>query len=100
MAPKFLQLLLVLSFQLRLSFSGQTSVMESVPDLQSSMYVTVDGYPCVRLLNLSGEIGCSNPGREKVVAPIIRLKNSNELSQLSAVLLSVEEIEIFFARHV
>ncbi|KAK9950885.1 hypothetical protein M0R45_006351 [Rubus argutus] len=98
MAPKFLQLLLVLSFQLRLSFSGQTSVMESVPDLQSSMYVTVDGYPCVRLLNLSGEIGCSNPGREKVVAPIIRLKDSNELSQLSAVLLSVEEIEIFFAR--
>jgi nicastrin len=41
-----------------------------------------------------------DPGREKVVAPIIRLKNSNELSQLSAVLLSVDEIEIFFARHV
>lgn len=39
---------------------GQTSVMESVPDLQSSMYVTLDGYPCVRLLNLSGEIGCSS----------------------------------------
>ncbi|KAM5558159.1 nicastrin [Rosa sericea] len=98
MAAKFLQLLLVLSFQLHLSFSGQTSMMESVPDLQSSMYMTIDGYPCVRLLNLSGEIGCSNPGREKVVAPIITLNNANELTQLSAVLLSVDEIESFFAR--
>lgn len=34
--------------------------MESVPDLQNSMYKVVDGYPCVRLLNLSGEIGCSS----------------------------------------
>ncbi|XP_050135438.1 nicastrin [Malus sylvestris] len=98
MAMKFPQLLFLLSFQLRLSFSGHTSKMESVPDLQSSMYMTLDGYPCVRLLNLSGEIGCSNPGREKVVAPIIRLTNATELSQLSAVLLSVDEIQSFLAR--
>lgn len=39
---------------------GQTSMMESVPDLQSSMYMTLDGYPCVRLLNLSGVIGCAS----------------------------------------
>lgn len=34
--------------------------MESVPDLTKSMYVDFDGYPCVRLLNLTGEIGCSS----------------------------------------
>ena len=34
--------------------------LESVPDLEKSMYMVVDGYPCVRLLNLSGEIGCSS----------------------------------------
>lgn len=73
-------------------------MMESVPDLQSSMYMTLDGYPCVRLLNLSGVIGCSNPGRVKVVAPIIRLNNATELSQLSAVLLSVDEIQSFLTR--
>ncbi|VVA32857.1 PREDICTED: nicastrin [Prunus dulcis] len=98
MAMKFLQLLFFFSFQLRLSFSGQTIMMESVPDLQSSMYMTLDGYPCVRLLNLSGVIGCSNPGRVKVVAPIIRLNNATELSQLSAVLLSVDEIQSFLTR--
>ncbi|CAL9013069.1 unnamed protein product [Prunus brigantina] len=98
MAMKFLQLLFFFSFQLRLSFSGQTIMMESVPDLQSSMYMTLDGYPCVRLLNLSGVIGCANPGRVKVVAPILRLNNATELSQLSAVLLSVDEIQSFLTR--
>lgn len=34
--------------------------MESIPDLQESMYMVVDGYPCVRLLNRSGKIGCSS----------------------------------------
>lgn len=39
---------------------GELSSMESIPDLQESMYMVVDGYPCVRLLNLSGKIGCSS----------------------------------------
>ncbi|KAF9683851.1 hypothetical protein SADUNF_Sadunf04G0057000 [Salix dunnii] len=39
--------------------SGSVNSMESVPDLTKSMYVDFDGYPCVRLLNLTGEIGCS-----------------------------------------
>lgn len=39
---------------------GEITSIESVPDLQKLMYVAVDGYPCVRLLNLSGEIGCSS----------------------------------------
>ncbi|KAH7533253.1 hypothetical protein FEM48_Zijuj04G0111000 [Ziziphus jujuba var. spinosa] len=78
--------------------TGQTNLMESVPDLHNSMYKVLDGYPCVRLLNLSGEIGCSNPGREKVLAPIIRFKNANELSQSSAILLSMGEFQNFFKR--
>ena len=40
--------------------SGDSNSMESVPDLQKSMYKVIDGYPCVRLLNLSGPIGCSS----------------------------------------
>ncbi|KAH7533252.1 hypothetical protein FEM48_Zijuj04G0110900 [Ziziphus jujuba var. spinosa] len=83
---------------LRLYHVGQTNLMESVPDLHNSMYKVLDGYPCVRLLNLSGEIGCSNPGREKVLAPIIRFKNANELSQSSAILLSMGEFQNFFKR--
>ncbi|KAG6777347.1 hypothetical protein POTOM_017168 [Populus tomentosa] len=74
-----------------LSFSGSVNSMESVPDLTKSMYVDFDGYPCVRLLNLTGEIGCSNPGRDKVVAPVVRYKNVNEFSKPSAVLASLDE---------
>lgn len=74
-----------------LSFSGPVNSMESVPDLTKSMYVDFDGYPCVRLLNLTGEIGCSNPGRDKVVAPVVRYKNVNEFSKPSAVLVSLDE---------
>ncbi|KAJ6936011.1 hypothetical protein NC652_010908 [Populus alba x Populus x berolinensis] len=74
-----------------LSFSGSVKSMESVPDLTKSMYVDFDGYPCVRLLNLTGEIGCSNPGRDKVVAPVVRYKNVNEFSKPSAVLVSLDE---------
>lgn len=40
--------------------SGKVNSPESVPDLEKAMYLTVEGYPCVRLLNLSGEIGCAS----------------------------------------
>ncbi|KAM7519844.1 hypothetical protein LguiB_018806 [Lonicera macranthoides] len=76
----------------------KANLLESVPDLEKSMYLVVDGYPCVRLLNLSGEIGCSNPGREKVLAPIVRYKNANNLVQLSAVLVSLDEFDNLFLR--
>lgn len=91
-------LLLVFSLQLCLSFSGQINSIESVPDLQKLMYIAADGYPCVRLLNLSGEIGCSNPGRDKVVAPIVRFKDVKELAHSSTVLVSTDEIQAFFNR--
>lgn len=98
MAAKFLSLCLLLCFDVRLSFSGQSISMESVPDLQKSMYKVVDGYPCVRLLSLSGPIGCSNPGRDKVVAPIVSFKNANQLSKSSAVLVSLDEFESLLTR--
>ncbi|KAF5480037.1 hypothetical protein F2P56_000812 [Juglans regia] len=98
MAIKFPYLLLLFNFHLRLSVSGQLNSMESVPDLQKSMYKFIDGYPCVRLLNLSGVIGCSNPGREMVVAPIVRYKNTIALSQSSAVLVSSDELQSFLSR--
>ncbi|XP_057799868.1 nicastrin-like [Salvia miltiorrhiza] len=62
------------------------------------MYTEIDGFPCVRLLNLSGEIGCSNPAREKVVAPIVRFKNSKELTGPAAVLVSLDEFESVLSR--
>ncbi|KAI4299624.1 hypothetical protein L6164_033063 [Bauhinia variegata] len=98
MVPTFVSLCLLLTFHVRFSFSEGPSLMESVPDLQKSMYKIVDGYPCVRLLNLSGTIGCSNPGREKVVAPIVRFRNANELSESSAILVSLDEFPSLFTR--
>ncbi|WOL20134.1 nicastrin [Canna indica] len=97
------KLFLLLAFALlsssRCSISGATDTLGSVPDLQSAMYRNIESFPCVRLLNLSGEIGCSNPGHEKVIAPIVRLKNNqDELSRPSAVLLPIEELESLFLR--
>uniref|UniRef100_A0A0A0LBP2 Nicastrin n=1 Tax=Cucumis sativus TaxID=3659 RepID=A0A0A0LBP2_CUCSA len=96
MSSQFLYLLLFLT-SLCLSSSDEHS-MESVPDLQNSMYLAVDAYPCIRLLNLSGEIGCSNPGREKVVVPMINFKDADEILQPSAVLVSMDAISSFFTR--
>ncbi|KAK1313082.1 Nicastrin [Acorus calamus] len=80
--------------------NGRANSLESVPDLEKAMYLSVDGYPCVRLLNLSGGIGCANPGHAKVIAPIIRFKNADEkLAHLSpAMLVSFDEMQDFFFR--
>lgn len=101
MEAKLLHLLLIcVVARLGLSFSASSKInsFESVPDLEKSMYMVVDGYPCVRLLNLSGEIGCSNPSHGKVVAPVIRLTDSALLVRPSAVLLSIDEFESLFTR--
>ncbi|RDX70897.1 Nicastrin, partial [Mucuna pruriens] len=76
-------------------FSGQSSSMESVPDLQNTMYASIDGYPCVRLLNLSGNI---DPGRDKVVAPIVRFENVDKIAEPSAILVSLDEFPTLFTR--
>ncbi|XP_073289088.1 nicastrin [Primulina huaijiensis] len=80
------------------STSGKTNSVESVPDLETSMYTQLDGYPCVRLLNISGEIGCSNPGRGKVVAPIVQFKNADVLVRSTAILVSADEFESLLLR--
>ncbi|XP_015582559.1 nicastrin isoform X1 [Ricinus communis] len=99
MAASLLSLLILLPiFRFPFSLSAETNSMQSVPDLQKSMYMVIDGYPCVRLLNLSGEIGCANPGRDKVVAPVIKFKNVSELAHLSAVLVSLDDIQQLFDR--
>ncbi|AES70939.2 M28 Zn-peptidase nicastrin [Medicago truncatula] len=80
------------------SISAQSTSMESVPDLQSTMYTDVDGFPCVRLLSLSGTIGCSNPGRDKVVAPIVRFENVDDVTELSSILVSMDQFPTLFNR--
>lgn len=96
MEIKHICFLFILIAHFSISSSGEVNSLESVPDLEQSMYTNVDGYPCVRLLNLSGEIGCANPGREKVVAPVVRLKNVDQLAESYTVLISEDEIQNFF----
>ncbi|KAH9605765.1 hypothetical protein KSS87_012185 [Heliosperma pusillum] len=93
-----LSLLICFVAQLAISSSGQINSLDSVPALERSMYKVVDGYPCVRLLNLSGEIGCANPGREKVIAPVVRYHKDHAISQLSSILVSSGDVGSFFNR--
>ncbi|TVU28440.1 hypothetical protein EJB05_19957 [Eragrostis curvula] len=79
--------------------AGDAATLESVPDLVKAMYTNIESFPCVRLLNLSGEIGCSNPGSEKIIAPIVRFRNSSgHLVQPSTILLSFDQMSNFFLR--
>ncbi|XP_047313488.1 nicastrin [Impatiens glandulifera] len=100
MASKLLYQLLCLIALFHLCISAPLALnqLQSVPDLEKSMYTVIDGFPCVRLLNIDGEIGCGNPGRDKVVAPVVRFKNADQLLQKSTVLLSLDEVESFFLR--
>lgn len=43
---------------------------------------------------------CSDPGLSKVVAPIIKLKDVKDLVQPHTVLVTADEMEDFFTRHV
>uniref|UniRef100_A0A803MZ88 Nicastrin n=1 Tax=Chenopodium quinoa TaxID=63459 RepID=A0A803MZ88_CHEQI len=95
---KYSCLLICFLAQFSVSFSGQSNSLDSVPDLERSMYKVIDGFPCVRLLNLSGEIGCANPGRDKVVAPVVRYRDGVVIHQLSTILLSVDAVQSFFNR--
>lgn len=93
----FYLLCLLSSFHPSFSASKQLA-FESVPDLVKSMYIVMDGYPCVRLLNLSGEIGCANPGLDKVVAPIVRFKNGMELVRPRSILVPSHDFESLLSR--
>lgn len=99
MNTKLFYALLCLIASLYSSFSASLQAdLKSVPDLEKSMYSVVDGFPCVRLLNLHGEIGCSNPGNGKVVAPIIRLDSAKNIVQPSALLVSSDEYDSLLIR--
>ncbi|KAL6507647.1 hypothetical protein OROGR_023842 [Orobanche gracilis] len=78
---------------------GKTNSFKSVHDLEKSMYTQIYGFPCVRLLNLSGEVGCSNPGHGNVVAPIVRFKNAKELMAPVAIVVAPDEFENLLSRH-
>nr|CAD1825288.1 unnamed protein product [Ananas comosus var. bracteatus] len=102
MAPRGLLGALSLSLLLGLlhfSIPGAIGTLESVPDLEKAMYLNMESFPCVRLLNLSGEIGCANPGNEKIIAPIVRFGNNHDqLDRSSAVFLPLELMQSFFQR--
>uniref|UniRef100_A0A0C9RQH0 Nicastrin n=1 Tax=Wollemia nobilis TaxID=56998 RepID=A0A0C9RQH0_9CONI len=105
MTSDFLRLdvLVAVTVTLLLALCSAASVkhdtLESVPELEKAMYIPINGTPCVRLLNLSGEIGCANPGRVKVTAPLRRLENVREqLDHPSAVLLPLREFSNFLNR--
>ncbi|CAI5482479.1 unnamed protein product [Closterium sp. Yama58-4] len=56
----------------------------SVPDLEAAMYTEAANWPCVRLLSTEGPIGCGNPGREIVSAPIQAISLPSQLSLLKS----------------
>ncbi|GJP48958.1 hypothetical protein CLOM_g8227 [Closterium sp. NIES-68] len=56
----------------------------SVPDLEAAMYAEAESWPCVRLLSTEGPIGCGNPGREVVSAPIQAVSSPSQLSLLNS----------------
>ncbi|CAM6086764.1 unnamed protein product [Calypogeia fissa] len=77
------------------------SSLHYVPDIENAMYQTIDGAPCVRLLHLNGEIGCANPGRGKVQAPVQRFMNSTiALKTKTTVVLPALELHQFLERTV
>ncbi|GLJ11946.1 hypothetical protein SUGI_0180740 [Cryptomeria japonica] len=99
MALHFVYVCVTVLFPLALAIGVQRGTLESVPELEKAMYVGVNGTPCVRLLNLSGEIGCANPGRVKITAPLRRLEKArDQLDQRSAILLPLHEFDNFLNR--
>lgn len=69
--------LLVLALTAKIVFA-KPSRLRSVPELEAAMYSSIEGWPCVRLLTVDGEIGCSNPDRGLVIAPIQRLESPQD----------------------
>lgn len=84
---------------LLLFWHSAAATFKSVPELERAMYQPVEGTACVRLLTVSGEIGCGNPYRAKVVAPIVKILNASEdLENKAAVLLPFSELSSFLKR--
>ncbi|KAJ3694869.1 hypothetical protein LUZ60_000246 [Juncus effusus] len=94
-----LSLLIATSVHASINGDLNSETLESVPDLEKAMYWNVESSPCVKLLNLTGAIGCSNPADGKITAPIFRLKSTaDQLVKKSTVLLPLELMNDFFQR--
>ncbi|GBG84052.1 hypothetical protein CBR_g37928 [Chara braunii] len=79
--------------------AGWSKSLQSVPELENAMYKIIDNTPCVRLLTLSGEIGCSNPGRTVVRAPIQRITDpAEQVKGFHSILLPIETFAPFMTR--
>lgn len=92
-------LLVLLPLALLLLLQSALATFQSVPELETAMYKPANGSACVRLLTLSGEIGCGNPDRNKVVAPIVKLEKADDfLDKTAAVLLPFSELSTFLSR--
>ncbi|XP_024365272.1 nicastrin isoform X1 [Physcomitrium patens] len=81
---------------LLLPWLAHGSSIKSVPELESRMYASLAGFPCVRWLNLTGELGCANPGHGAVSAPILRMGDA--LDSPATVLVPAESFEEFVDR--
>ncbi|KAK0597650.1 hypothetical protein LWI29_027262 [Acer saccharum] len=68
-----------LPFHSCFSSSDELRSMESIPDLRDSMYMVIDGYPCVRLLNLSGKILFESWTREGICSGF-RISNDSRFA--------------------
>ncbi|KAL3698397.1 hypothetical protein R1sor_012473 [Riccia sorocarpa] len=74
---------------------------KSVPEIENSMYQSVDGTACVRLLSLQGEVGCAGPNRKPVHAPIRYLSDDSfRLSTKTTVVMPVPALHLFLNRTV
>lgn len=90
-------LLLLLLF---LQTSCAIAHTNSVAELEKRMYTAVDANACVRLLNLTGQLGCGNPRRSLVVAPILRFDTASSvtLDAPTSVLIPASELQSFLER--
>ncbi|GAB2212538.1 hypothetical protein Drorol1_Dr00020511 [Drosera rotundifolia] len=93
-------LLICFAAPFHLALSGETEPLDSVPALGRTLYKVIDAFPCVRLLNLSGEIGCANPGDGRVIAPLVRFANVNATTKPSTILVTLDNLQDFLERAV
>ncbi|KAL9260542.1 Nicastrin-like protein, partial [Drosera capensis] len=96
--PHLLFLLICFAAPFHLALSGEMEPLDSVPALGRTLYKVIDAFPCVRLLNLSGEIGCANPGRGKVIAPLVRFANVNATTKPSTILVTLDNLQDLLER--
>ncbi|OEL17070.1 Nicastrin [Dichanthelium oligosanthes] len=105
-APSLVAVAICLSLAvLAPAVSGDGATLESVPDLVKAMYLNIESFPCADLLMSLRVTGfgmtsmLSDPGSEKIIAPIVRFrKSSDQLVEQSTVLLPLDQMSDFLLR--